>query len=138
MLLGMGSCSKKESPAPIPSGDYLVFGTSYGMCAGNCSPRFRIQGGSLYPSDTAYDAPMSKAAYDSALILWTDFPVYLTAHPDTTFGCPDCHDQGGIYIQRKAGGVSSTWHIDTDTATQPETIRPYITRLYKLVYELKK
>lgn len=39
-------------------------------------------------------------------------PGYLIEHPNQTFGCPNCEDQGLVYIETTIQGVPMKWYID--------------------------
>jgi hypothetical protein len=134
------SC-KKENTTKF---DSFVFGTSYGYCVGNCANFFLIEDGNLYADDMErLTTPLkfktdklSVDKYNLAKQLRTDFPAYLKQNPNKTFGCPDCADQGSIYIEATINGKTETWLIDTDTTQQPAAIKNYIRDLRNILTQL--
>ena len=134
------SC-KKETTTKF---DSFAFGTSYGYCVGNCANFFLIEGDDLYADNmerltTPLKFKMDKLSvdkYNLAKQLLTNFPAYLKQKPNITFGCPDCADQGSIYIETIVNGKVETWLIDTDTTKQPAEIRNYINELRAVLVRL--
>lgn len=134
------SC-KKESTTKF---DSFTFGTSYGYCVGNCTSFFLIQDGNLYADDMErLTTPLkfktdklSVDKYNLAKQLQTNFPAYFKQNPNRTFGCPDCADQGSIYIQTTINGKTETWLIDTDPTTQPSEIKSYLSDLRNVLAQL--
>ena len=58
---------------------------------------------------------------------WIDhFPAELLAAPSGDFGCPDCYDQGGYYIEINIEGTQKFWHIDPDLKDVPDFIQGYL------------
>jgi hypothetical protein len=55
-----------------------------------------------------------------------NFPVYLKNIPDTTLGCPDYYDQGGIHIVIMKDGQIKSWHFDTNINSRPIEIQDYV------------
>lgn len=104
LMLGMmmfGSCNKSNDLFDPSSVEHFSFGTSYGMCIGDCAKLFAIANGQLFPDtlSTHYTGtvgfsskPLADAKYQLAKELLDNFPVYLYNYADTTFGCPDCAD----------------------------------------------
>lgn len=141
-LLFVFSC-KKEKDNSI---DNLVFGDAYGFCAGDCATFYQLKGGSLYPDDIdrysgnevlfkSTALPADK--YQMAKVLLENFPEYLLNNPDTVFGCPDCADQGGYYLQYTRNGTTLKWSIDTNPTSQPEAIRSYVEKLQSVLTQLR-
>jgi hypothetical protein len=143
------SCSKKD--VTVDAAPHFLFGTSYGNCPGECDRYYAIKDGQVYRVEGEYyPGPLvvtnATIASDKAQIahkLLQDLPSYLISHPDETYGCPDCHDQGGIHIEYITGASSDLpnikkWHIDTDTAAIPAPIRAYAIEVLNAVNELEK
>jgi len=147
LALGLvfSSCSKDADKFDPSSVDHFSFGTSYGMCLGDCAKFFAIANRQLFPDTLSNyytgtvgfsSTPLPDAQYQLAKELLDNFPVYLINHPDTTFGCPDCADQGAIHLQIKENNVVKTWHVDTHVSNQPVEIRNYIARLRAILDQL--
>lgn len=135
------SSCKKES---CNIDNYFVFGKAFGECGGNCATFFKVENGQVFADEMTYytgtatfsNTPLNNAHYTLAQNLENNFPLYLSSHPDTTFGCPDCHDQGGIYFKKVINGVEHYWNIDTDTVNQPQAIRTYVQQAFAAIDSL--
>lgn len=142
ILFAFNTCKKD----PALTGDYFAFGVAHGFCINNCADFFLIKKNKLYPDDmehfwgklTFKNTPLPAQKYESANNLKINFPVYLRQHPDTTFGCPDCVDQGRIYIEIKEKGDIMFWNIDPSKNTQPTEIQNYIENMEEVLEVLKK
>jgi hypothetical protein len=141
LLLLLCSCTKDN----LDNLDYFSFGNAYGFCQGNCTNFFIIQDDSIYPDDMdLYVEPMkfksealSIEKYNLARKLIDNFPSYLIANPNKTFGCPDCADQGGIHIEIKENGEIMRWHFDTVISKLPSKIQDYVKEISDVIEQLK-
>jgi hypothetical protein len=141
------SCSKDDGNEFIDPNtvDHFSFGTAYGMCIGDCARFYAIANHQLY-ADTIKryfveplgfsSTPLPDVKYQLAKQLLDSFPTYLLNHVDSTYGCPDCSDQGGVHLQMKQNGTLRTWHIDNFTQNQPVEIRNYINKVKVVLNQL--
>ncbi|MBW4891442.1 hypothetical protein KXQ82_17070 [Mucilaginibacter sp. HMF5004] len=137
LLFLVGSCSKSD----IDTANYFAFGSHYSFCAGNCSKVFAITGNKLVPvTFTDFNKPLAlqtkalaDSSYHKAVPLKETFPQYFRDHPNQTFGCPDCADQGGYYIEIMENGKKIYWRVDTSVGQLPVEIREYVTRLATVI-----
>lgn len=155
-LLLLGACNKKtvDPPGvcgvvmlPLDSTGYFAFGSTYGMCPGNCATFFEIKNKNLYPDSldhyagTLYfkNSPLASDRYTWAKNLLYNMPEDLRNQPNTTYGCPDCHDQGQYYIEYKASATAPVqyWHIDTDTGALPSSIKWFALNMGQMIDSLK-
>ena len=135
MLIFCSAC--KTDPEFKSAGGYFAFGTAYGFCQGDCATFYCIKDGQLYADDMdKYGEPLKfkkdplpVEKYMEAKPLLDEFPAYFKAHAGETLGCPDCRDQGSIYIEHRLNGVTTRWHLDTDTSSLPVEIRNYVSNL---------
>lgn len=134
LCLSLAACMDDELAFQFGEGDHLVFGTFYGECAGNCTVLYRIQSGLLFEDDVEIgipdvilfnDQPLSEAKYLIAEELVTTFPSDLTGSDKEVYGCPDCADQGGVYLELKQGDNTRKWRIDTRDEEQSTQIIAY-------------
>ena len=103
-----------------------------------------IINGKIYPDSTSglvlplvfSTVPLTLTKYNLALPLLINFPAYLTNHANATFGCPQCIDQGIIYIERRDNGVKTVWRIDPILDSIPVQIQPYIQSMTMIVGQL--
>ncbi len=140
IVLGTTGCKKD-----VQTSDYFAFGTAANFCLDDCAHFYKLAGERLYPDEmTKYtgkmkfsDTPLPDDKFQLAQPLEATFPGYLESRPDTTFGCPDCHDQGGYHIERRKNGRTEAWHFDTDVNQQPEEVRPYLQEMASILSKLK-
>lgn len=137
---------KKETPNTVAlNTDYFAFGHYYGFCSNNCVDMYLIKDTLLYADDMPkYEQPLvfkntvlEITKRDVAKKLLDQFPSYFMAHPNAIIGCPDCRDQGAIYIELKQNGTNIHWTIDPDTSGQPQEIRAYIQSLEATTAQLQ-
>lgn len=126
---------------PLDTSGYFSFGKYYSMCGGpNCATFYHLSNGAVYPDSMVHfvqplvfsAAPLTGVnTWGIASTVLYSFPQEMRSHPDTTFGCPDCHDQGGYYIVYKANGAAPVqyWSIDPDTAYLSNAMREYLGRV---------
>jgi len=134
---------KKENNQLMPENSF-VFGSYYSVCFDDCAWLYKIEDQQLYPDNTNYFAspltffatPMTNDKYLIAKPVQDSFPVYFTSHIDTTYGCPNCHDQGMIYIEKTINGVKRKWIIDAEISAIPTEIRTYIQQVKNVIQQL--
>jgi hypothetical protein len=140
------SCNKNDEIDPLKlKGEYFVFGTSAtGMCGGDCTTLYLIKDGKLYSdrvSNTATlafnETPLGDDKYQIAKQALDSLPAYLIQNTNQTFGCPDCADQGGFYLQLKNNTTISTWQLDMFKQQNPVQIHPYYELLKNIMNQLK-
>ncbi len=119
-------CSKVALRVQSPL-DYLIFGHFYGETVGeDCIEIYKLTDQGLYKdvSDsylvTEFDfSPMGMDQFDVARKLKQALPSLLMNSTESSFGCPDCYDQGGMYIEISTNGESRSWCIDQDKRMVP-------------------
>lgn len=145
VLLGTAACKKHD--CNHLDADYFIFGRAYGMCGGpNCAQFYKIENGRVFADDMDYytyenvftfsNAPLSQAKYSIAFQALSTLPAYMTSNPGQTWGCPDCHDQGGLHFAWSENGITHYWHVDTDMNEQPPAIRPYMAQVNDILNQL--
>lgn len=131
--------------------DKLVFGTYYGMCRTDCINIYCVESNQLYRDDSVtygkldwfyYFTPsrkMDAAKQKIARGLLGQVPMELLSRNRTTIGCPDCADQGGIFIKAMSGPVSATLKLDiNDTEEQSEEVIAFKKKLLEVVAYMKQ
>lgn len=125
-LLAAFGCKKESSKLNVDNLDYFVFGTAFGFCAGGptCVTLFLLEDQNLYPDaditreqffsgDLAFQTtslPSDKVALAQDLL--AQFPSALLEETEEEIGCPDCSDQGTVYVEIKKGATVRKWRID--------------------------
>lgn len=124
--------------------DFFIFGVDGGLLPGNYT-YFKVQGEKTFRSKTSASAqetilfntdPIANEKHLLSKKIKEDFPNYLLKHPNQTFGCPNCADQGAIHIEIGHNKTLKSWDIDTDVNQQPPEIRAYIKELLNVISQL--
>lgn len=124
------SCNKDK----INEQNFLIFGHFYGMCVGEgCVETYKLTDVKLYEDivDDYSGQNLDFAALDSEQFelvndLADYFPTQLLNENDTIFGCPDCADGGGLFIQHSYNGVLKSWRIDQVQNNVPSYLHDFI------------
>ncbi|MCF8277598.1 MAG: hypothetical protein K9J17_12765 [Flavobacteriales bacterium] len=124
----ISSCKKEEDCLQLTGDDYLIFGHFFGECGGeSCVETYKLTDAQLFEDQTDdYNAvlPFVFVELDNSTFLEVNdlmdyFPAELLAISDSTFGCPDCADQGGLLVEYYHEGQLHKWRLDR--AQSPET-----------------
>jgi hypothetical protein len=145
-LLAAFGCKKETITLDLGNLDYFAFGTAYGFCAGDaCVTLFQLQGQNLYPDadvtkqqffagDITFQTtslPADKVALAQDLL--AKFPPALLDESEEHIGCPDCSDQGTIFVEIKESSTVRRWRIDPFL----DKYKPFSTAVANTVHELK-
>jgi hypothetical protein len=131
------SCNKTGTEQiinPSEQNTVFVFGFAYGECGGNCAHFVKIDSGKVYIDDMVYYSgdsnlkfltqPLIQSKYNLAKKVLDSLPAFFNNMPDSTFGCPDCHDQGGYHVSLTRNNIKRSWHLDPDfTYSKPDLNR---------------
>jgi len=143
------SCSKDDPTEENTTNDeFLIIGLTYGECGGDCSHLYKLDGGELF-ADTeeswwnqSDDPGFNSSALTDATALAAmeqlaiDFPDYLIATEEKTFGCPDCGDWGSLHVFKEVDGERRYWTLDNQIESNPDEIQDWAKRIQTLIYEL--
>jgi len=133
-------CSKEAHQTQSPP-DYLIFGHFYGHCIGEeCIEIFKLTDEGLFEdvSDsylaTEFEfSPLGAEAFNVARDLQQALPAPLLNSTDSSFGCPDCADQGGLYIEISTNGERRSWRIDQDKSMVPGYLHFYMDKINQVI-----
>lgn len=139
ILIIMSNCKKSSL-----SGDHFIFGSSYSECEGNCVNYFLLKKGQLHPDDMSNwsdklkfkNNQLPQDKIDLAKKIEDNLPDFLKNSSSTTFGCPDCRDQGAIYLEIKKDSKKTKFKIDTDTSQIPIEIREFVIDIQTTLHQL--
>lgn len=132
-ILFFAACNKDEGGIE----DYLIFGHHFGMCVGEeCREYFKVTATELIEyednctpgmlsSCIPNSTQLSAAKFAFAQNLIANFPDSLFNETATTIGCPDCADQGGLYLEIKQGDVIRYWDLDHQNSGLPTYLHAY-------------
>ena len=141
----VSACSDDDAPLHIIEPEYVVFGQYSG---GESSEEFNMYRVTrtemerealalpfaLLDYDFEADEAMSPGDLSNAQQVIDLIPDVLLQTETTTFGCPDCHDQGGYYLEYGDGTRSHKLLIDIeDTDDQPEELVQFKNALATLI-----
>ncbi|MBY5958531.1 hypothetical protein KUV50_10335 [Membranicola marinus] len=141
-LLTWVSCSKEG--VELKANDFLIFGRFYGECRGkDCVKMFKLTSDQLL-EDTAdsylateFDfVPLSNDKYQQVKDLMNAIPGQLLNEEEDTIGCPDCADQGGLYIEFSDNGKTNSWRIDQNKSAVPVYLHDFIDEVNKAINQL--
>ncbi len=126
------------------SSDYLIFGHYYGECMGEeCIETFKLTDTQIYEdliddySNNEFEfEKLNTSKFKKAKSLNTSIPAQLIAEKDSTFGCPDCADGGGIFIRHANDGIIKTWRIDQTKSNIPDYLHDFIDKVNETISEL--
>lgn len=112
ILIAIIACKKNDSPKYTTSDiDYILFGTFAGECGGEqCIEIYKMQASKLFEDTTdTYPGAISNptrtynlledSVYQKVKYLKDSIRSEILNDTSKVFGCPDCHDQGGVYIK---------------------------------------
>jgi hypothetical protein len=137
LLLSTSWACEKSQDLPLTDGDYLIFGHYYGLCGGEeCIETFKLTAEQLfedtndnYGSQNFNFVPLADELFEQVRELQDDIPAQLLEQADLTFGCPDCADQGGLFIQYVSGEDVQSWHIDQNQGAVPEYLHDFMDKV---------
>jgi hypothetical protein len=147
MTIFITACNNDEAEN---STDYIIFGYSYGECQGeDCIKYFKVDQKGVYEYDdnclptlisSCVDTNPTKLSddkFDIAITLFNNFPTDLYDESGGTLGCPDCHDQGALYLQISSedDGLKD-WNIDQDKNAIPTYLHTYVDKINEVIEEM--
>ena len=133
LSLTITSCTESEENI-TDTIDYITFGHFYGFCAGDtCVQTYQLTQTQLF-EDTIGDysgenlnfIALDNQKYELVKDLIATFPSELLDHDETSIGCPDCSDGGGLFIQYSKNGEVKSWRIDLFKVNVPEYLHDFM------------
>lgn len=138
LILSLTSCKDQNKELLLAGDDYLIFGHFFGLCMGEeCVEIFKLNENSLYEDrkdiyggDGPYDfIKLDNELFDKARDLPSHIPDKLLKKNSTIFGCPDCADQGGLFVKLVRNGKEHFYKIDYQKSEVPDYLHPFIDKL---------
>jgi len=141
-ILVISACSKTSTSTD----DYLIFGHFHGFCHGErCNEIYQIKDTKVYEdtkdiyrslNDFNFIA-LGVEKYDSIKELSNAIPVGLwNEENEKVFGCPDCYDQGGYFIQISKNGQVKSWIFDKNLNDDPAYMHGFLNLVRDKIYLL--
>ena len=132
------ACNKDDdSEININEQNFLIFGHFYGECFGEgCVETFKLTDKSL-SEDTIDDyngqnmefVELENETFEQVKNITDFFPNQLLNQNETVFGCPDCADGGGLFIQYSENGNKKSWRIDQVKDNVPTYLHNFIDKV---------
>ena len=142
LMLVLTACSKGENQDE----NFIIFGHSYGECIGpDCVKVFKLTDTTLYFDIYANERKQGKKKYVElanseflkARELSDLFPSELLTMRDTTFGCPDCRDQGALILRYSTEKKTLNFLIDQDKNEIPAFLHKYVDKVNQVISMIK-
>jgi len=134
----LASCnSDDDNGININEDNFLIFGHFYGECGGEgCIETFKLTDKSLF-EDTVDDyngqnmefIELDNNLFEQVQNITDFFPNQLLNQNETVFGCPDCADGGGLFIQYSENGNIKSWRIDQVKSNVPEYLYNFMDKV---------
>tara|TARA_B100000780_G_scaffold252290_1_gene199328 strand:+ start:133 stop:600 length:468 start_codon:yes stop_codon:yes gene_type:complete len=140
------ACTKSDNNMTINEQNFLVFGHFYGFCDGeSCVETFKLTDEKLF-EDTIDDYMGQNLEFEeleSGLFLQVNdlpdfFPNQLLNESETVFGCPDCADGGGLFVQYSKNGNTKSWRIDQDYNNIPSYLHEFVYKVNEKIGIINK
>jgi len=144
-VLLLGACQKESVEYTFGDEDYVIFGKYYGECMGDCVHLYRLTTSELFEDDQEWGVPdefpffstsMASSKFEAAKHLLGSIPKDLKSASQSTYGCPDCADQGGFYLELMEDGEKRKWHIDVWDEGQSSEIINYKAQIDLVVNDI--
>lgn len=144
VLLLLASCASSDESGDIDQEVTLLFGYYKGLVpGGDLSDIYLLNSSNLYldslgnyPSNGFYEGEyteMDNSDFQIAQDLISFFPSELFDEFENYVGCPDCADQGGIYVEYERGDQHSFWNIDNQKDALPEYLHEFVDKISEKV-----
>jgi len=138
------SCAKSDESGDIDQEITLLFGYYKGLVPeGDYSDIYLLNDTQLfldslgnYPSNGFYEGEFEKLTesdFQIAQDLISFFPSELFNEVENYVGCPDCADQGGIYVEYERGDLHGFWTIDNQQDALPEYLHEFVDKISEKV-----
>lgn len=147
VLLVCSSCHSHLGNSGVAG---LVFGSFYGMCPGGCVKIYQVDRVKLCQDDSAKYVSLdwnysfkttrvlSSSQFDMAKGLLDQIPNDLLVNNNKTYGAPDSHDQGGLFIEVYLDGIVRRYRIDNDsTADQSPALLTFKQKVQSVISQLQ-
>lgn len=134
------ACQKEQAKdntsfLELSESTYLIFGRFNGECFGElCVESFKLTDSMLledtldiYMATNFAFVPLADSLYEQVADIIDFFPEALLSDSNTTFGCPDCLDQGGIMVQLVIDNdLIGHWRIDRIKTEVPTYLHDFV------------
>ncbi len=141
LIAFISSCSKNDE-VELNKTDYLIFGHFYGECIGTtCVETYKLTNTKLYEDTngnylgTEFNfVELGNDKFHLTKDLIDYFPNQLLNENENVFGCPDCVDQGGLFIQYSKNENVKSWRIDQSKNAVPNYLHSFMDKVNEKIY----
>ena len=145
IILTFLSCNQDDD-IKVNDIDYLIFGHFYGQCFGDdCVQTFKLTQTKLfedsvddYSGSTFSFSELPNGKFEEVKGLIDAIPSQLLNAKEYSFGCPDCADQGGIFIQYSQNGKVKGWRIDQSKESIPSYLHEFVDKVNESISLINK
>lgn len=146
VIVSLLSCSSGDERIEVKNQNFLIFGHFYGHCRGeNWIETFKLTENHVF-EDTVDDysgnnfkfIALEDKKFQEVRNLVDFLPNQLFTQRDTIYGCPDCADGGGLFIQYSKNGVLRSWRIDQSKQNVPKYLHDFIDKVNEKISLLNK
>lgn len=127
--------------------EYMIFGRYCGRCISDkCAPMYKIDfikkllldNSSNYVRAQPFDfsKELTVEQFNMVSKVDTSMPDSLFLTSETRFGCPDCADQCGIYLEINKGGKKYAFELDNRISNMNGFIVNIATQLQEMIVKL--
>ncbi len=133
--------------------DYIIFGRFCGECGGECATMYKLDiiNNKLFADHTdsfweyKWGTPMKFETHidnETKILLAKQIldsipkSILATSRPAERFGCPDCTDGCGIFLETKSDTTIKKFYIDYQTGQLTGDIKVFAEYLKKTIHKL--
>jgi hypothetical protein len=131
------SCNSDDDNTENNEKNVLIFGHFYGECIGeSCVETFKLTDKKLfedniddYSGQNLEFVELENDKFEQVKNLVDFFPNQLLNESEIVFGCPDCADGGGLFIQYSDNGNVKSWRIDQSKDNVPGYLHSFMDKV---------
>ncbi|MEP1034812.1 hypothetical protein [Ekhidna sp.] len=132
----ISNCQEEVQSSDI---EKIVFGTSFGMCAGYCTQTLEISDGQVIKTviprlNPELEERSCEKSFDSYESIVSSVDLVAFAELEETIGCPDCTDGGAEWIEITTPEGSK--RVTYEFGKEPSAVKSFIKDLRKLYDEM--
>jgi hypothetical protein len=139
-FLSLAGCRDgREEMEPQLSDGTFLFTKYHCFCSGSCISGYRLSNNELFygtgqgcdPATLEFETtPLAQADADLAIALRDALPASMFTSPEEIYGCPDCGDWGGYYVEfQQNGGTTRMWRLDTQFSSLPPEVKAFAEKI---------
>ena len=141
ILAGILACNSNDEII-LNENNFLIFGHFYGECFGEgCIETYKLTDKKLFEdtnnkySGTDFNfIELDDNTFEGVKDIIDFFPNQLLNSNKSTFGCPDCADGGGLFIQYSENGNVKSWRIDQTKVDVPAYLHNFIDKVNEKIH----